>query len=52
MTPAFAQSLFQIESLFKHAAPALEGLDFLERIIFFDAGAGENVERSTNARLA
>jgi long-chain acyl-CoA synthetase len=32
--------------LFKHAAKALEGLDFLERIIFFDQVA-PNMERST-----
>ena len=33
--------------LFKHAAPAVEDLDFLERIIFFDAGVDEDIERST-----
>lgn len=33
--------------LYKHAKEALDGLDFIERIIFFDAGASEGVERST-----
>ncbi len=37
--------------LFKHAAPALEGLDFLERIIFFDGGSDEAIERSTTLDL-
>jgi long-chain acyl-CoA synthetase len=32
--------------LFKHASKALEGLDSLERIVFFDATDAENVERS------
>jgi long-chain acyl-CoA synthetase len=33
--------------LFNHAAKALEGLDFLERVIFFDEQAIPEVERST-----
>ena len=37
--------------LFKHAAPALEDLDFLERIIFFNDAAGEIIERSTTLDL-
>jgi long-chain acyl-CoA synthetase len=35
------------QKLFKHAAKALEGLDFLERIIFFDGSGTEEIERST-----
>jgi len=35
------------KKLYKHAQEALVGLDFLERIIFFDAAASEGVERST-----
>jgi long-chain acyl-CoA synthetase len=34
------------KKLFKHAQEALAGLDFLEKIIFFDS-AGEAIERST-----
>jgi long-chain acyl-CoA synthetase len=32
--------------LFRHARKALEGLDFLERIIFFDDPDGDDIERS------
>jgi len=39
------------KKLFKHAAPALDGLDSLERVVFFDAGADENIERSTTLGL-
>jgi long-chain acyl-CoA synthetase len=35
------------KKLFKHAKEALAGLDFLEKIIFFDASAGEDIPRST-----
>ena len=35
------------QRLFKHAKKALEGLDFLEKIIFFDAPTEGAVERST-----
>ncbi|HEY8184665.1 MAG TPA: long-chain fatty acid--CoA ligase [Pyrinomonadaceae bacterium] len=35
------------QKLFKHARKALEGLDFLERIIFFDPPEAEAIERST-----
>jgi len=49
LTDAGVRAIFvSNRKLFKHAAPALEGLDFLERIIFFDAGADEDVEGSTN----
>jgi long-chain acyl-CoA synthetase len=34
------------KKLFKHAQDALAGLDFLEKIIFFDS-AGESIDRST-----
>ena len=52
LTDAGVRAIFvSNRKLFKHAAPALEGLDFLERIIFFDAGAGENIERSTTLDL-
>lgn len=33
--------------LFNHSAKALEGLDFLERIVFFESRSSEGVERST-----
>lgn len=33
--------------LFKHAAKALEGLDFLERVIFFDGPTTPDTDRST-----
>ena len=33
--------------LFRHAQKALEGLDFLERIIFFDDPDGDDIQRST-----
>jgi long-chain acyl-CoA synthetase len=35
------------KKLFKHAEEALEGLDFLEKIIFFEPIEGKDVERST-----
>ncbi len=33
--------------LFRHARQALEGLDFLERVIFFDDPDGDDIERAT-----
>jgi long-chain acyl-CoA synthetase len=33
--------------LFRHAQKALEGLEFLERIIFFDDPDGDDIQRST-----
>lgn len=33
--------------LYKHARAALEGLDFLEKLIFFDAEAASGLERAT-----
>ena len=48
LSDAGARAIFvSNEKLFKHAAPALEGLDFLERIIFFDAGIAKRIARST-----
>jgi len=35
------------KKLFKHAKEALAGLDFLEKIIFFDASAAQDIQRST-----
>ena len=35
------------KKLFRHAQEALAGLDFLEKLIFFDASAAEGIERST-----
>ena len=35
------------KKLFKHAEEALSGLDFLEKIIFFDQAGTEAIERST-----
>lgn len=47
LTDSGARAIFISNSkLFKHAGKALEGLDFLERIIFFDA-PGYDVERSS-----
>jgi long-chain acyl-CoA synthetase len=49
LTDSGARAIFiSNKKLFKHAQKALAGLDFLERIIFFDAPvAGEEIERST-----
>lgn len=35
------------KKLYRHAKEALEGLDFLEKIIFYDVDAGDDVARST-----
>jgi long-chain acyl-CoA synthetase len=48
LSDAGARAIFvSNHKLFKHAAPAIEGLDFLEKIIFFDPGVETKVERST-----
>ncbi len=48
LTDSGARAIFvSNKKLFKHAAKALQGLDFLERIIFFDGSGTEGVERST-----
>ncbi len=39
------------KKLFQHAKKALEGLDFLERIIFFDAPDDDEIQRSTSLDL-
>jgi len=39
------------KKLFKHAEEALEGLDFLEKIIFFEQDATENIARSTTLKI-
>jgi len=47
LTDSGARAIFiSNKKLFKHARQALEGLDFLEKIIFFDSEAGEG-DRST-----
>src|SRR6266511_4339822 len=47
LTDSGARAIFvSNKKLFKHAAKALQGLDFLERIIFFDESGTEGVERS------
>ena len=47
LTPARVRSSFPTRKLFRHAQKALEGLEFLERIIFFDDPDGDDIERST-----
>jgi long-chain acyl-CoA synthetase len=48
LTDSGARALFiSNRKLFNHAAKALNGLDFLERIIFFEPQSTEGVERST-----
>ena len=48
LTDSGARAIFvSNERLFKHAKKALDGLDFLEKIIFFDAPDEGAVERST-----
>lgn len=48
LTDSGARAIFvSNRKLFKHAAEALEGLDFLEKLIFFDSVGNDNVERST-----
>ena len=47
LTDSGARAIFvSNKKLFKHAAKALQGLDFLERIVFFDESGTEGVERS------
>jgi long-chain acyl-CoA synthetase len=48
LTDSGARAIFISNSkLFKHASKALEGLDFIERIVFFDAPGGDPIERSS-----
>jgi long-chain acyl-CoA synthetase len=52
LTDSGSRAIFvSSKKLFKHAEKALEGLDFLEKIIFFDASEGEKIERSTTLDL-
>ena len=52
LTDSGARAIFiSNKKLFRHAQKALEGLDFLERIIFFDAPENEEIERSTTLDL-
>ena len=52
LTDSGARAIFvSNQKLFQHAKNALEGLDFLERIIFFDAPSDEQVERFTSLDL-
>ena len=47
LTDSGARAIFvSNKKLFKHAKKALEGLDFLEKIIFFDGLAEEEIARS------
>lgn len=47
LTDSGARAIFiSNRKLFKHASEALEGLDFLERIIFFDMPGGDPMQRS------
>jgi long-chain acyl-CoA synthetase len=48
LTDSGARAIFvSNRKLFRHARKALEGLDFLERIVFFDDPEGDDIERST-----
>src|SRR5712691_9619265 len=48
LTDSGARAIFiSNEKLFKHAKQALEGLDSLERVIFFDGQTGDDIDRST-----
>src|SRR6185503_10931124 len=48
LTDSGARAIFiSNKKLHRHAKQALEGLDFVERIIFFDAPGDEEIERST-----
>ena len=52
LTDSGARAIFvSNKKLFKHAQEALAGLDFLEKIIFFDGHEGETIERSTTLAL-
>jgi long-chain acyl-CoA synthetase len=48
LTDSGARAIFvSNRKLFKHAQKALEGLDFMERLIFFEGQGVEQIERST-----
>lgn len=49
LTDSGARAIFiSNQKLYKHAQKALEGLDFLEKIIFFDEEPSEQTDRSTS----
>jgi long-chain acyl-CoA synthetase len=48
LTDSGARAIFiSNKKLFKHAEKALEGLDFLERVIFFEGQTSDDIDRST-----
>jgi len=48
LTDSGARAIFvSNEKLFRHAQKALEGLEFLEKVIFFDEEADDSTDRST-----
>ena len=48
LTDSGARAIFiSNRKLFKHARKALEGLDFLEKIVFFDGDSSDAMDRST-----
>lgn len=48
LTDSGARAIFvSNRKLFKHAKEALRGLDFLEKVIFFDGSANKDIDRST-----
>ncbi len=48
LTDSGARAIFvSNKKLYRHAREALQGLDFLEKIVFFDAAAIEDIDRST-----
>ncbi|HEY0431380.1 MAG TPA: AMP-binding protein, partial [Pyrinomonadaceae bacterium] len=52
LTDSGARAIFiSNKKLHRHAKQALDGLDFVERIIFFDAPGDEEIERSTTLDL-
>lgn len=52
LTDSGARAIFiSNQKLHRHAKQALDGLDFVERIIFFDAPGDEEIERSTTLDL-
>lgn len=51
LTDSGARAIFvSNRKLFRHAAAALAGLDFLERVIFFDEQGVPDIERSTTLK--
>jgi long-chain acyl-CoA synthetase len=49
LTDSGARAIFvSNKKLYRHAKEALQGLDFLEKIVFFDAPTGEEIDRSAS----